>query len=702
MKKIPYNPYIVGNPIKTKEMFFGREDDFQYVIRKIGGGHSNQVLIFCGDRRSGKTSILFQIRLGRLGGEFLPILIDMQILAGIKNDTDFFKAILDVACSQLSIPGLTIDTIKNTAPEKKTESLFTAFLDLVRERYPEKIVLFLLDEYELIETKIKDGTFSESVIHFLSGILESPYKVSFIFTGSTNLENRKVDFWKSLLGKSIYRKISYFSENDTARLITDPLKDYIDYPEDVIGSIYRLTGGQPFYTQVICQNIVDLLIEEERNDVSPEDLKTVIKDIVNNPLPQMIYSWNNLGDYIRLILSALSGVLKGPAAVAGTQEIYAYLMKNKIQLPFKKERINILLEDAYHMEFLKKNDRQEYSFRMDIFRRWIKKEHSIWKVTKEIGLGLKRPVNPVIVGLIASVPVIGIILFWVFILSGANLKGPEATGIAEGNGQDIRTGVEAGSEVNDIVFRSNYGPFRVVIDEALTLSSEGGDDVLTIVYPVMTAGDHTFQFIYPKTGEKINMATLVNTDNQAIEVSFKKESGAAGQENKQTPRTVQKAAIGSIIISSTPPGADIIVNGEKTDLKTPNVLSGLDPGTYTVELKLKGHRTVSKEVAVDKEAPITVEMDLERISGFIVLRIRPTALVYFEDTSVIEFEEKVAHPVETPRVKPLRVEAGTQQLKIENESLKISETVTVTVEEGKTLTIDWDLTKKQPPEILKE
>jgi hypothetical protein len=43
--------------------------------------------VFCGERRSGKTSILFQILNGRLGERFLPVLVDMQILAGIRDDS---------------------------------------------------------------------------------------------------------------------------------------------------------------------------------------------------------------------------------------------------------------------------------------------------------------------------------------------------------------------------------------------------------------------------------------------------------------------------------------------------------------------------------------------------------------------------------------------------------------------------------------
>ena len=57
------------------------------MARKFGSSRANQVLVFCGERRSGKTSILFQILNGRLGERFLPVLVDMQILAGIRDDT---------------------------------------------------------------------------------------------------------------------------------------------------------------------------------------------------------------------------------------------------------------------------------------------------------------------------------------------------------------------------------------------------------------------------------------------------------------------------------------------------------------------------------------------------------------------------------------------------------------------------------------
>jgi hypothetical protein len=137
-RRIPSNPYIVENPIRSRDMFFGREDDFQFVARKVGEDRSNQIAVLCGERRSGKTSILFQILGGRLGGAFLPILIDMQMLAGIKGDQEFFSAILKAGCAALADAGLTMERLE-AGTDGTVEALFEAFLQYARSHAPGRL-----------------------------------------------------------------------------------------------------------------------------------------------------------------------------------------------------------------------------------------------------------------------------------------------------------------------------------------------------------------------------------------------------------------------------------------------------------------------------------------------------------------------------------------------------------------------------------
>ena len=49
INQIP-NPYIVGNPIKTKKMFYGRDDEFDFIKRKLDKGSKSHLLVLCGER----------------------------------------------------------------------------------------------------------------------------------------------------------------------------------------------------------------------------------------------------------------------------------------------------------------------------------------------------------------------------------------------------------------------------------------------------------------------------------------------------------------------------------------------------------------------------------------------------------------------------------------------------------------------------
>ncbi|HLA40627.1 MAG TPA: tetratricopeptide repeat protein, partial [Candidatus Glassbacteria bacterium] len=75
------NPFIVGNPIRSREMFFGREDDFRYVKNKVDNEKYGSLILLFGERRAGKTSVLYQILGGKLGPSYLPVFVDMQAMA---------------------------------------------------------------------------------------------------------------------------------------------------------------------------------------------------------------------------------------------------------------------------------------------------------------------------------------------------------------------------------------------------------------------------------------------------------------------------------------------------------------------------------------------------------------------------------------------------------------------------------------------
>lgn len=378
------NPYIVGNPIKTKKMFYGREDDFEFIRRKLESGSKSYIIVLSGERRSGKTSILFQILNGELGESFIPILIDMQTMAGLKNEGEFFEKFAQETLKYIDDRF----SIRNYNFHSESESpykVFSKLLDDIHDAYPEKTKLILVDEYELIEVKSKEGSLSPNFVPFLSGLLESEKHISFIFTGSRTLEERGNDYWQNLFGKSLFRNVSFLSEQDTMRLITQPVEGQISFDEQVLDSIYRLTSGQPFYTQIVGQNIVDFVNETEKTHIELTDLNQIVNEILENPLPQMIYFWNSLPQGQMLMLSLLADILEDPDKNINAAEIIKQAKKRKLGIALDSHLVNTLLEGLYHQNYVSKTE-TGYRFQIDLMRQWIKRDHSIWRVMKEVDI----------------------------------------------------------------------------------------------------------------------------------------------------------------------------------------------------------------------------------------------------------------------------------------------------------------------------
>jgi hypothetical protein len=407
------NPFIVGNPIRTEQMFYGREDDFRYVRTKLEGTSQGIVIVFCGERRVGKSSILYQVAGGRLGPRFIPVFVDLQEMV-IASDAEFFGRIsrliseavarADQSPAEPEAAGasgaarariMTPAPLQSgTAPDRRVSvpafdgrnpyPQFLDFLDEVLRAAGDRTLLILMDEYELLEGKVDEGKLSSELFTFLAGLMDNKERLALIFTGSRRLEERDRKYWRELLRRSLFRKVGFLSENDTMRLITEPVAGRVVYGRGVTEAVYRLTAGQPFYTQMICQNLVDYMNEHRQNWVTVADLKHVVAEIVDNPLPQMIYTWDALSDDEKLVLSLMGESLADATAYATARNLRASVQANQYPVHLSENTIRLTLEEMFRRELLDKDPSEGFRFKIDLLRLWIRRSHSIWQVVKEV------------------------------------------------------------------------------------------------------------------------------------------------------------------------------------------------------------------------------------------------------------------------------------------------------------------------------
>ncbi|MFB3906474.1 MAG: hypothetical protein ACE15E_23770 [Acidobacteriota bacterium] len=373
------NPYIVGNPVRTPEMFFGRTEDFQFIRTKLDGQRQGCVILLCGERRAGKTSILYQILNRRLGPDLLPVFLDMQELV-VQDDREFVKALATRVVRGLQ-EQLTPE-VSFLAANVEDYLQLSAFFERIMSALGELRLLLLFDEYELIGEKVREGRLSTEVGDYLNSILEKYSRLNLVFTGSRPLEADPT--FNRLLGKSLYREISFLATPDAVNLICSPLRGRVSFESQAISDLLVLTRGHPFFVQVLCQLLVELVNESRRTTVTRELVADAVARVLESPPPQFLYKWSGYSRAEKLILAGLATLLNRPGSYLPTDRLTRLILSlpQQHRTNLDSVSIRIALEDLRRKGTLDR-DQDRYGFTMDLLRRYIKAEHTVWSVLGE-------------------------------------------------------------------------------------------------------------------------------------------------------------------------------------------------------------------------------------------------------------------------------------------------------------------------------
>lgn len=686
-----HNPYIVGNPIKGRKMFFGREDDFTYLKTKLAGGDQGGLMVLCGARRSGKTSILFQILDGRLGDTFLPVLVDMQSMA-VASDDGFMRKVTELITVAVDADDVTVES----APASdNTLTDFERFMARMTTALGDRRLVLALDEYELIETHIDSGVLSTQVLHILGNAIEHQ-KVYVVFTGSDKLEERDKPYWDIFLSKALHRRISFLSHDDTLRLVHDPVADVVEYEEGVAERIYELTAGQPFYTQVICQSVVDHLNDERRTTVAHEDIDRVVEEVIENPLPQMIFHWNALSRLEKLTLSIIAELSRDQRDTVTAADVLAFPGREDLGYRIEPGAANKTLEALFHGDLVQKSgDADNYAFKMDLWRQWAVRMHSVWKVINEIEQeGGPAPESGIVaaqkrnarrgVTLVAATAIV--VAIAIYTMRGSLFgEAPLQTGavpldaaavVVTSRPTDAR--VEADGELlgftpltrrvaaGSLVVNVTHHGYTDIVDTLVTVT---GDTLRSSYLLEEHVGDVIVISNPPGASISLDGKALGTTTPDTLHgLSVNREHDirvalAGFNESRRSVRAVRDSVVAithefarrraPLTVHTVPAGADIYVDGSPVG-RTPYATPSVAHGAHDVRILLTGYREWRGEVVVPATGD-RVDIELQRVlPGVVRFSITPFGDVFVDG-------KRMAQNVS---FYPLPLEPGVHQIEL--------------------------------------
>jgi hypothetical protein len=134
----------------------------------------------------------------------------------------------------------------------------------------------------------------------------------------------------------------------------------------------------------LCQLLVEIINESRRTTVTRDLVAEAVTRVLDSPPPQLLYTWSGYSREERLVLAALATLLKRPGSYLPADR----LTRLVLTLPQQHRRgldsveIRVVLENLRRKGTLDR-DQDRYGFTMDLQRRYIKAEHTVWSVLGE-------------------------------------------------------------------------------------------------------------------------------------------------------------------------------------------------------------------------------------------------------------------------------------------------------------------------------
>ena len=372
-QEIP-NPYTPGLPLRAgSSTFFGREDIFDFIRQNLPAIIQKMVLVLVGERRTGKTSVLRRLPDRLNDPRYIPVLVDGQVLGIDPGMASFFLSLATAITDGLSNAGISIMPPSLAELREAPQHVFEQnFLPMVRERIGERILLLAIDEFEELGERVKRGRLPEEVFPYLRHLIQHEEQLAFIFSGTHKIEEMIGDYWSVLFNIARYKMVGFLDREDAIRLIREPVKPYgMLYDDFAIDEILRLTGCHPYFTQLLCNILVDRCNQVQRNYVTVEDVRDSMEELLETSRAHLTFVWQTSSQEEKVVMSALAE-LKRHSDQVTVDRIATRLAKRQLRLA--PELIVRVVEQLVGRELLRiwSDDPPVLDFAAQLYAYWLR------------------------------------------------------------------------------------------------------------------------------------------------------------------------------------------------------------------------------------------------------------------------------------------------------------------------------------------
>ncbi len=277
-----YNPYISGEPVRRGDMFFGRHDLLRRIVSTL---HNNSIMIH-GERRIGKTTLLYQLAnaLQQVEDEefwFVSVYIDLEG----TTEEEFFHLLMDeIAHTVSELPGLTSEQSEVLNGLLSLQIAENQYTDREFNRDLRQII-HILESYgtvnhpdcqvRLILLMDEMDTLSR-FNHLIQQQLRRIFMRDFAATLGAVVAGIEISKeWERIESPwfNLFNEIAMtpFTRDEAIELLTEPVRGYYLFEPDALDFIVEHSDGRPYRLQQYALEAVNQMLHQKRRVITLAD-----------------------------------------------------------------------------------------------------------------------------------------------------------------------------------------------------------------------------------------------------------------------------------------------------------------------------------------------------------------------------------------------------------------------------------------------
>ena len=373
------NPYVAGSPVSRPEMFFGRSDVFEFVRSALVGQHQDNIIVLYGKRRTGKTSVLYQMH-RNLDPRYLPILIDLQALT-MDSLSGFFFEVASTIRRALNRE-YQIEIARPRREDFESDPLGgfqETFMNQVAEGIGERRLLLMIDEAARLDEQVQAGKLTPDIFGHVRSLMQHNSNLNFMFSIGERLETMQSQY-AMLFNVALYKEISFLDEAAAKSLIVQPAEGLFSYDEPAIQQIIRLTSGHAYFMQLLCHSIFAQWQRESAAAIGVKDVDGVAAEVVERGSANLKFDWDESLPVEKLVLGAMAEAINDNAASVTLKDVDEVLARYDILIPqgdiVSAHRSLIGKELVFGAEQIR--------FAIDFLRLWVREHEKMEWIKEEL------------------------------------------------------------------------------------------------------------------------------------------------------------------------------------------------------------------------------------------------------------------------------------------------------------------------------